>query len=369
MNFTTLAEVSRIAIMTDPVARNHHITQSYHELSLAVSKRLGPVANWCTFATWASRQAGQSIRQEDLALALTNKLNTNEDFLRELLEAVNEALPKDIHLGGRDMTRLVRETIDLRAATARASDAVARGNQKVYAEIAREFARFVADCIDDPAFDANHIARFCSTLRPGGPPDGQQYLRQAFTHYYEAIFETNPKQKAELILLANIECGFHEQTRLQPEIQAAMEAAVVDAQLFKEKLLRSYFPKQNLISYIRDLFYLILNKPTPLDRAIGKFTTAVRQRIRLFLTAHLMELGFPAGVRLSLGKDLQADFPANLKQITHPELLALIEKMDPTPDCLTETGATDWANLYDRLHFIADLFRCYQETPELLGPP
>jgi hypothetical protein len=36
---------------------------------LAMTKRLGPCANWCTFATWASRQAGQTIRGEDLAQA------------------------------------------------------------------------------------------------------------------------------------------------------------------------------------------------------------------------------------------------------------------------------------------------------------
>jgi len=32
--------------------------------------RCSPGANWCTFATWASRQAGQTIRQEDLARTL-----------------------------------------------------------------------------------------------------------------------------------------------------------------------------------------------------------------------------------------------------------------------------------------------------------
>jgi hypothetical protein len=29
----------------------------------------------------------------------------------------------------------------------------------------------------------------------------------------------------------------------------------------------------------------------------------------------------------------------------------------------------DWANLSDRLHFIVDLFRCYQESVGLLTPP
>lgn len=30
---------------------------------------------------------------------------------------------------------------------------------------------------------------------------------------------------------------------------------------------------------------------------------------------------------------------------------------------------TDWAALTDRIHFIADMFRCYQTTPALFDPP
>src|SRR5512133_605623 len=66
----TSAEVDRIATLGDVVIRNLQITQCYHELSLALTRRIGPHANWCTFATWASKQAGQTIRKEDLARAL-----------------------------------------------------------------------------------------------------------------------------------------------------------------------------------------------------------------------------------------------------------------------------------------------------------
>ena len=63
----TLAEVGQIAAVADPVVRNLQITQCYHELALALAERTGPSANWCTFATWASNQAGVTIRKEDLA--------------------------------------------------------------------------------------------------------------------------------------------------------------------------------------------------------------------------------------------------------------------------------------------------------------
>ena len=66
----TVAAVERIAALDDPVVRNLQITQCYSELSRAFAARIdGGPANWCTFATWASKQAGQTIRGEDLARA------------------------------------------------------------------------------------------------------------------------------------------------------------------------------------------------------------------------------------------------------------------------------------------------------------
>src|SRR5687768_6924800 len=62
----TVEMVDSIVALTDPVIRNLHITQSYCELSQATSRLVGSAANWCTYATWASKQAGITIRQEDL---------------------------------------------------------------------------------------------------------------------------------------------------------------------------------------------------------------------------------------------------------------------------------------------------------------
>jgi hypothetical protein len=50
-------------------------------------------------------------------------------------------------------------------------------------------------------------------------------------------------------------------------------------------------------------------------------------------------------------------------------LSTLLEQIDPTPDSTTDSGASDWANFPERLHFIADLFRCYQESPDVFEPP
>ncbi len=49
-------------VLQDAVVRNLQITQCYHELSAVLAGRIAGEANWCAFATWASRQAGQTIR-------------------------------------------------------------------------------------------------------------------------------------------------------------------------------------------------------------------------------------------------------------------------------------------------------------------
>jgi hypothetical protein len=171
------------------------------------------------------------------------------------------------------------------------------------------------------------------------------------------------------MLLANLEIGVHEQTRLQPEIAEALEVAVADPGPLTRDLLGSLFPLRGWPIYAFLLFMRLIRRPTPLDIAITQFITVARQQVRQLLTEHMMELGFPRGVRLRLGDDLRAEFPDALRQITNTELRSLLERIDPTPDSLRETGAVDWANLPERLHFIADLFRCYAEEPELSAPP
>ena len=107
----------------------------------------------------------------------------------------------------------------------RASDAVARGNLRVFEEIGLEFARWLEECAPHSQADAAPCLGFLDRLRPGDPPEGQRYLRQAFAHYQRCRSELDPKARAELAVLANVEIGFHEQTRLQPEIRAALDAA------------------------------------------------------------------------------------------------------------------------------------------------
>lgn len=362
-------DVDRVAAIADPVIRNLRITQAYHELSAAAASRLGPVANWCTFATWASKQAGRTIREEDLARAIETAFRSSPDAANAAGEVATEAgrlgarSTMDASLGS------VWAVVDPTAALDRASVAVARGNLRVFEEIGRAFARFDVECGLDAAADADALAKFVQGLSPGEPPDGQRYLRQAFSHYHRARFEVDPIARAQLVLLANLEIGFHEQIRLQPEIVEALDAAVVDPREVREGVVAALFPRAVWLVRIRLFIAGLLGRRTLFDKAVDALVLEKQRLVRRILTRHLMSIDLGTAVRLELGKDLGAGFPPPLRSIVVPELRGLLERIDPTPDSQRDSGAADWADLGDRVHFITDMFRCYQESPFLFEPP
>ncbi|XVS67873.1 hypothetical protein ACQPYE_18065 [Actinosynnema sp. CA-299493] len=358
----TVADVDEIAAHPDPVVRNLLITHCYHRLSRALADRVGGSANWCTFAVWASKQVGQTIRQEDPARALERMLKTSPEATAAvdlLVRSLRRAVPHHVldHA-----ERSVRRAVVAATRLDAAGDASARGNLKVFEEIAREFARFLADAADD-------LDGFCATLRPGEPPEGQRYLRQAFTHYHRAMSAVDPKERAELLLLANIEIGLHEQTRLQPEITAALEAPLVDPRDLERRVLDLLLPGNRVVKWLRRVLLTVLGRRAPVRLASERLADQARALARRVITEHLMTLALPGGELLDLSQDLNSEFPPLLTELTDPDLLALLKTVDPTTDSLLDTAARDWSDLPDRMHYIADMFRCHAHRPDLLNPP
>lgn len=365
----SVAQVQRIAASADPVVRNLQITQCYAELSAAMLARTGPSANWCTFATWASKQAGQTIRQEDLVRRLRQLLADSPAVNEAAAEVAMTAEQAGAAAEARQVEETLWEVLDPTAPFDRASDAVARGNKKVFEEIGREFARFYAGPFRDENPQAAHIDAFCAGLRPGDPPEGQAYLQRAFRHYYAALFEPEARRRAELLLLANIEIGYHEQTRLQPEINEALDAGVIDPRQLADRVLRATFPYPTWVTRLWLRYRQWRGRPLLLDAALDRFVARVRHLAHLALTEHMMTLSLAGDQYLRLGRDLRTEYPPALATLAEPDLLALLAQVDPTPDSLDASGAADWGELADRLHFIVDLFRCYQESPLLFETP
>jgi hypothetical protein len=214
----------------------------------------------------------------------------------------------------------------------RTSDAVARGNRKVFEEIGYEFARWLAE---EPGF--------IDSLRDGDPPDGQRYLRSAFRRYAGS---PGPQE----LLLANLEIGLHEQTRLQPEICEALDAATITTEELGRRLCPRWRPR--------------------IQKAAGVLAAPVQGRLaslsRELITHSLMVLSVPGRILL-LGANLDDPYPELLRVLSDEELAALIGRFEPVgPD---HSGATDWSDLNQRMHYIIHLFRAFHETHHLFDAP
>lgn len=364
MTTPTVDEVDRITRLGDPILRNLQITQCYYEISCSVAGLNGHSANWCTFATWASKQAGQTIRQEDLIRAFEERFYLSDE-ISAALERIASILKRiGAKLHAEVPRKAMLRALNPGAAFARASDAVARGNRKVFEEIGREFARFLEVFSEQSHFEPAKTARFCAGLRAGEPPNGQRLLSQAFTSYCEARFQTG-QEKAELMLLANISAGFHEQIRLQPDIAEALNAALDNTAELKRNFMTVLLPD----FYVRAHAKVLRGRTAYFDAAFARFIREVNRLIRQVITDHLMTLHLAGTEVLRLGRDLQGTFPQQLAQIRNSELREMLERVDITSNSLEDSGAKDWADFTDRMHFIADFFRVYQERRQLFGAP
>lgn len=366
---TVPTDIEDICALEDPVLRNLLITQRYHDLSVSLRevierKSATPSnANWSTFATWASKTAGETIRDEEVP-RVAMKLIAEAEEVRSGLRLVVRAL-QALHLTRLDVPDLlapIEKTIhDLSAQ-------IAFGNLKVFRELAPLFAAFVVELGDAKATDRASIDRFVGRLEPGDASrGGQDLLRQAFRGYFEARFEADDERRAQLLLACNCQIGLHEQTRLQPQIANALDAPVEDLlHVAVRDAVKTIFPF--LPRFVAGIVAI------PLRPALARVARVWRR----VATRHLMNLTLPLGERLPLGDDLRTSFgeplfPEPLQRLSGPpDLLTLVRRFDRgslVGDEDEHTGALDWASLDDRMNFILNLFRSRQQEAELFGPP
>ena len=183
----TPEEVRRIAAIRSPVLRNLEITYAYSLLAADVARRSGQGANWCTFATWASRQAGRDDprRGRDRLPAGPARRATRAAAPAAVVRALAAA------------ARAVRPRLAARAADGAAAHAVRRGRAgqrrrrarqpKVFEEIGYEFARYLE----------RRTRRVPRRAARGRPADGQRCCARV-----HALRPTpNDPARSELLLL------------------------------------------------------------------------------------------------------------------------------------------------------------------------
>jgi hypothetical protein len=343
----TVEDVARITEVANPVIRNLQITECYSRLAAAMAQRTYPCANWCSFATWASKQAGATIRGEDMLEDLKRELGRDRDLLHPIASLWRSLLRQGLLQRNSQLGKAIADLRTPFDSIRLASDAVAEGNLRVFAEIGAAFAEYLASCPPDVAVDGVEFRGFIDGLRAGHPPDGQDYLKAAFGCYQAQGGIADRLQRAQLIVLANLQIGLHEQTRLQPQIVAAMESAVEGIQTGLGVTIR-----EEVTLRVRDKVFQ------------GHLTEVSR----LVITQAMMVLTLPGG-RLSLAENIARPFPANLAKLDNSDLVALVSTYGALPPTPQNHGATDWGVLEQRMRFISHLFRTYHEDDTLATPP
>jgi CRP-like cAMP-binding protein len=327
MSLVTEEDCADVAGSQHLILRNLKVTDAYYRLSIGFTLLTGyQDVSWLTFACNASKTVGTFIRGEALPLG-------------RMLAVSGRLMPKS------RTANAFRERLS--AAVDDVAELISGGNIKVFSEIGPIFARMTAEFQEAREYDRAALDRFVARLRlRTGPSDagGQNVLREALVHYYDAIFQPDPKRKAELMLLANFKVGLHEQIRLQPHIEGAMNAPLTEG-LFE--VLR---PRR-----------LAIAAREPLMLAWRHFATRAMMRYRL-----------PYGAVSVSGKlpllPTRRTYPDVLTQLDHPELRTVADRYGK-PSGPRWFNSRDWANLDQRMTFIFELFRTRQKSLELFDPP
>ena len=359
--------ISSIAEHPEPVLRNLQITQTYSEINLALSELLGKNnVSWCAYATWASKTAGKFIRLENVDAAIEEFLR-GKDWAKELIRVIPGAMTWfgwRVKINNSFLLNILNET-----ARAAATE-VAKGNLLVFAELAPLYVQFMQ--LITPHLDQKeqNLVAFLNYLQQN-QIEGNSYqkLVQAYSAYQEAIFEADPKAKAELIFYANVLVGYHEQIRLNPAINNSLNAPI--EQIFKKRLLGGL---ERLIEASIPGFLFLLLSPL-LKNSLTPVVHRMATDWRKISTKFLMQIEVPDG-HLDLSEDIPLIayepgkmFPEELAEIRNPALLKVLAELDHSSNSSKGSAAKDWGNLGERMNFIADFFRSAQQDAHLFWPP
>ncbi|MHB2021482.1 MAG: hypothetical protein ACYCW6_31510 [Candidatus Xenobia bacterium] len=216
-------ELNEIKNIQNPQLRNLRITQAYSDLSRVMNQMMpGGGANWPAYATWASRQAGVTMRGEDSGF-LVSAMHGASGFARTCMGGL---------LGATLLPDPVQQLQN------NAASAVGDGNKRVFSEIAPQLARFVSTFQGDNAPNQQKFNQYLQGFQ--GDADTQKYMKSAFTNYYNAMF--NPAQRQTDVRQGNNAIAWIEQSHLQDAISAAIPPGMRD--LSTRYIMRLNLPMQ-----------------------------------------------------------------------------------------------------------------------------
>ncbi len=324
----TKERIAAVAATVDPALRNLKITWFYHEAADEMSRLIGSRdVTWFGFGARASKTVGRIIRYEVVPTWLREP--ATRASANPFLAPIGSFLFHERKL-------------------------MAEGNLLVFEELAPLAAafleRFGSGERDDDALEA-----FIAALRPGPPQAaGQDLLGISFRAWYEAVHEPDPAAKAQLVLLGNCNAVHHEQQRLQPLLLRSLEVPIVDPFFQRAASARFVGP--------------VVRRGRPLGLMGRRLWQRTATNTRAFAAYDLPETA------LGLGEDVRGpapgiDFPPALRILSEQRLMALLESLGAPLSATRGSASDNWADLGERMRFIATVFRSRQQDLGLLAPP
>jgi hypothetical protein len=354
--------VQEVLAIDERVLRNYWVTQSYSDLSRALTKLLAPnTANWCTFGTWASCTVGANLRGEDLPAWLHERVVMADGMMGVTAAANGEVRRKGFDRLLHDLTpdhvgHIVRELFGACALN------LSNGNTEVFAEIGPAAATFIEVFRKAPDDRKAARAKVLETCKDAPLFDNRNRLEEGIALWCDALEETDTVRRSQLILAGSLDLGAHEQHHLQSAIAGAMDMGMNEtAGALKKRLTRDGGELGEIEEEVDQLLHPVADEVANLwgDLMTELLGTIVTPDGTLQLNHDVPPLTKP----------LQPFRPLELQTIVVDDLQQLVDEFSRAEADGTGSRAPDWVSLSDRMNFISNLFVSRHHRVELLGPP
>jgi hypothetical protein len=345
--------------------RNELINLTYYDMADDLARVLGTHdANWCTFAMWPSFTVGAQFRPPGSGVA--------RRAAKSVGRVARIATPKPVgrcirRVSSPVSTWLASTFLRFRGVGSRVlGRSLAFANRGVFYEVGSALADFVETFSGCPKNKVAATAAFDDltyrVLQMPDPPGDQwvpvpkTLLCEGLAAYFDAMLESDPAQKSELVLAGTIRITDYEQQRIQTWLRLSLMSPLITLRFWLRRFRggpRSRVPSvQGSVKFV--------------DRVIARL-----------VTRFLVVLSTPAET-ISVHRDLRAPrgsafFPEVFQSPSTPTLRRFLASYeDPrrrTRFAGEHTGVRDWTDHPARMLFIATYFRSRAQEPALWTQP
>jgi hypothetical protein len=339
--------------------RNYRITLAYGNLSTALARLIAGSddrqewdANWCTFATWASKTVGTAIdrRPEEGLLHF---------LLRELPAPVEPAVFGAAELFLSRGHGAIYRTLAI-------------GNRFVFLEIGTAISKFLEVFDGVEQADASALESYLGGIdtfvagladldpswMPGVQPDSRT-LKAGLRAYYQAMRQRdNPEMRAQYVFLGNLLLAAYEQMRLDTYLNATLSFFTTT---WLHRLIRGR--AKGYVGFFRR------GLAAPLSLAYAELVTRAALVLELPYPEPSNYLKVSRGVPPLDPHRRTRLFPDALERITLPELQALLTRYDLSERDRRKTSVHNWNRYNQRMNYITTLFRSRQQDARLFQAP